>query len=117
MIRFQDGQNRIEMPEIDTGDGFRNIRPSSEISKIEAQDFWDDLFENPEQRQEDFETALLQDVYGRDEDEFTFDVNTDSAEVKQVLDSFQTVHWMELSTEEKMGTISELGKEIAKVLV
>lgn len=116
MIRFQDGQNRIEMPEIDTGDGFRNIRPSSEISKIEAQDFWDDLFENPEQRQEDFETALLQDVYGRDEDEFTFDVNTDSAEVKQVLDSFQTVHWMELSTEEKMGTISELGKEIAKVL-
>lgn len=44
MIRFQDGQNRIEMPEIDTCDGFRNIRPSSEISKTEALDFWDDLF-------------------------------------------------------------------------
>lgn len=110
MIRFQDGQNGIEMPEIDTCDGFRNIRPSSEISKTEAQDFWDDLFENPEQKQEDFETALLRDVYGRDEDEFTFDVNTDTAEVKQALDRFQTEHWKELSTEEKMGIISELGE-------
>ena len=116
MIRFQDGQNRTEMPQIGTCDGFRIIRPSSEISKTETQDFGDTLFEPPEQRQEDFETALLQDVYGRDEDEFTFDVNTDSVEVKQALDRFQTVHWTELSTEEKMSVISELGKEIAKVL-
>lgn len=116
MIRFQDGQNRIEMPEIDTCGGFRNIRPSSEISKTEALDFWDDLFVNPEQKQEDFETALLQDVYGRDEDDFTFDVNSDTAEVKQALDRFQTERWKELSTEEKIGAISELGEEIAKIL-
>lgn len=116
MIRFQDGQIRIVKPEIDTCDGFRNIRPSSEISRTEAQDFWDDLFVNPEQKQEEFETDLLQDVYGRDEDEFTFEVNSDTGEVKQALDRFQTEHWKELSTKEKMGAISELGEEIAKIL-
>ena len=59
MIRFQDGQNRIEMPKLNINDGFRDIRPSGEISKTEARDFWDDLFENPEKEQESLEANLI----------------------------------------------------------
>lgn len=116
MIKFQDGQNRIEIPDLDMHEDFRNIRPSTDISKTEAQDFWDDLFEDPGQKIENFETNLLKDVYGRDEDEFTFDVNPDTVEIRLILDRFQSERWMELSNEERMDAISELGDEIARVL-
>lgn len=43
MIRFQDGQNIIEIPDVRLM-GFRDIKPSGEITKTEACDYWDDLF-------------------------------------------------------------------------
>lgn len=116
MIRFQDGQNRIEMPKLNINDGFRDIRPSGEISKTEARDFWDDLFENPEKEQESLEANLIQDVYGRNDEEFTFDIDLDSADIRQALNEFQSEHWKELSNKEKTDAIEELSEEISKIL-
>lgn len=103
------------MSEIDTCDGFRNIRPSSENSKTEAQDFWDDLYENPEQKQEDFETALLRDVYGRDEDEFTFDVNTDTAEANKLL-KVQTAEFWDKVTVIELETVRNALRSLLQYL-
>lgn len=57
MIRFQDSRNRIETPDVQLM-GFRDIKPSTEITRTEACDYWDDLFSKPIEPREIIRTDI-----------------------------------------------------------
>ncbi len=50
MIKFQDGQNRVEISETVLVNDFRDIKLSFEIAKDEAQDFWNNVFCEPQKK-------------------------------------------------------------------
>lgn len=116
MIRFQDGQNRIEMPEGVLVRDFRDIKPSTEITKTEAQDFWNDVFGEPKKRKELSFEDVVADVYGRDEEEFSFDIDINSEEIREALDNFRNEAWSELSEDDKCRVISDFAGVVGKVL-
>lgn len=115
MIRFSDGQNRIEMPKGNVG-GFRDIKPSSDITKSGARDFWDNIFSGPEETTELDIEDIVKEIYGRDENDFSFDIAINSEIVREALGYFKKEVWNELSYEDKEKAINNFGEVVAGLL-
>lgn len=115
MIRFQNEQNRIENPDTRII-GFRGIKPSAEITGTEARNYWDDIFGKPIESKEIIQTDVERDVYGRDEREFSFDIDVHSAEVREILDRFEKESWDSLIEAEKENIVSDFEKVLGEIL-
>lgn len=108
MIRFSDASGAGEQFELSSPEsGIRKIKPTGDISKVEAQDFWDEIFSKPIEYKPIIEAEIEADVYGRSEEEFTFDFNIEDDEVQGALSRFREPAWNELSVDEKKLLVNE----------
>lgn len=74
----------------------KNIKPVSDISNIEAHDFWDDFFTSSIEETLFPELDIEADVYGRSEDEFTFDFDINNSDFRELLLVFHKENWEKL---------------------
>ena len=117
MIRFSGLDTISELNEITKKiDGFKEIRPETNITNDEVQEYWDDFFSKPIEDDGLIENELACDVYGRSEDEFSFEFAVEKPELKQLLTQFKAENWIELSEDEKIGLIKQLSSEIGEQL-
>ena len=117
MIRFSDAPTQFEKIEDPSKlEGYQSIHPSGDISKMEAQDFWDEIFSEPIEDNAQIENKIKKDVYGRSEDEFIFDVNTNAKEIQEALAPFNTSEWAKLNGFDKEKAIVNLESTIAIML-
>lgn len=117
MIRFGDVQNKMEISEAQQSvEGFRDIKPVSDISKAEESDFWERIFAEPIGENEITETDIVAEVYGRSESEFSFDFDVQDSEVQNLLSRFQEPTWSEMSMEEQKCVISDFANILGRRL-
>lgn len=117
MIKFSETPTKFErLDDPSQLEGYQSIRPSGDISKKEAQSFWDDLFAEPIEDDDEIENRIKQDVYGRSEEDFTFDIDVKSKEIQESLTSFKETTWNGLDNVEKETAIVALEEAIASSL-
>ena len=97
-------------------DGFKEIRPETNITDDEVQEYWDDFFSKPIEDDGLIEDTLAINVYGRSEDEFSFEFDVENSELKKILDRFEEKNWSELSEVEKIELIKQLSSKIGEQL-
>lgn len=85
----------------------KNIKPVSNISNVEARDFWDDFFTSSIDENLFPELDIKADVYGRSEDEFTFDYDINNAELREVISKFCTENWEKLDVDAKKSLVNK----------
>lgn len=115
MIRFQDGQNRIETLDA-RFIGYADIKPSAEITRTEALNYWDDLFSKPIVSKEINWSDIERGVYGRDESEFSFAIDVRSVKVRESLECFRKDTWDNFAVANKVNAISNFEKSLEKML-
>lgn len=117
MIRFSGLDVITELNEITKeSNGFKEIRPETNITNDEVQEYWDDFFSKPIEDDGLIEDEFDRDVYGRSEDEFSFEFDVEKPELKQLLTQFKAENWIKLSEEEKIELIKQLSSEIGEQL-
>ena len=116
MIRFSGFEVVSEQSElVQQPDRFRDIKPETGITDEEAQEFWDNFFSKPIIN-DISEESIIQDVYGRSEEEFLFDFEIETPELKKLLYEFSRTCWDELLEDEKIKRIDRLASTIADIL-
>lgn len=80
----------------------KNIKPVSDISNIEAHDFGDDFFTSSIEETLFPELDIEADVYGRSEDEFTFDFDINNSDFRELLLVFHNLGKRKLNDKEPM---------------
>jgi hypothetical protein len=116
MIHFSDlleKENSEPLP----SDEYKDIKSQGSISKAEANDFWNDVFE---EQSEPFENELSEEelfceIFGRNEDEFDFDFDIDE-NVQEILEKFDEVKWNNMDESEQKDLIKELATAISEKL-
>ena len=98
-------------------DEYKDIKTQGSISKAEANDFWNDVFEEElgPFENELSEEELLSEIFGRNEDEFDFDFDIDE-NVQEILDKFDEGKWKNLDDSEQKDLIKELATAISEKL-
>lgn len=80
----------------------KNIKPVSDISNIEAHDLGDDFFTSSIEETLFPELDIEADVYGRSEDEFTFDFDINNSDFRELLLVFHNLGKRKLNDKEPM---------------
>ncbi len=116
MIHFSDLPGK-ENSELLPADEYKDIKSQGGISKAEAKDFWNDVFEDESGLFENelSEGELLSEIFGRNEDEFDFDFEIDK-NVREILDEFEEGKWNNLDESEQKDLIKELASTISEKL-
>lgn len=101
MINFSDLPEMKESGEVLSNGEYKDIKPES-VSKSEANDFWNDVFEEQSGPFENelSEEELLSKIYGRNEGEFDFDFDIDG-NVQEILDKFDEDKWNNMDESEQ----------------
>ncbi len=108
MIRFSGLEVISELSElVRQPNRFKDIKPETDITGDEVQEFWDAFFLKPIETDIN-EESIVQDVYGRSEDEFQFDFDIETPELKRLLYEFSRTCWDELPEDEKIKRIDQL---------
>lgn len=116
MIHFYDLPEK-ENSELLPSDESKDIKSQGIISKAEANDFWNDVFEEQSGPFENelSEEELFCEIFGRSEDEFDFDFDIDE-NVQEILDKFHEDKWNNLDESEQKDLIKELATAISEKL-
>lgn len=116
MIHFSDLSGK-EKSELLPADKYKDIKSQGGISKTEAKDFWNDVFEDESALfdNELCEEELLSEIFGRNEDEFDFDFDIDK-NVQEILDEFEEDKWNNMDEWEQKDLIKELATIISEKL-
>ena len=64
--------------------GYSEIKSSNESSTEKAKNFWDKVFNDKAEAEEDFENGFIE-IFGRDESDFCFDIDLDNTELLNIL--------------------------------
>ncbi len=110
MILFSDTGRKEEICTPSLIEKFVDIKPYGDITEKEAHEFWDSLFENTRDIYEATEAQLVTEVYGRSEEEFSFDFDVSDPDVQTALVAFLPDNWGKLSEVEKETIIQEFMK-------
>lgn len=117
MIQFSDVSRKVESLDAPSFPlKYDSIKPETSISEKEAHEFWDEVFAEPTEIHQITEADIQNDVYGRSEEEFEFDIDVSSTEIQKALGKFKSPVWESLSIEEKEEACKELGRKIADQL-
>lgn len=117
MIQFFDTSRKVECVDAYSLQmKYDEIRPVSDITESEARDFWSDVFSSPVDVRKITEDDIQRDVYGRSEEEFEFDFDTSSSDIRQILARFNIESWQLLTDLEKENICKELMELIATKL-
>lgn len=114
MIRFGEISSELHKSSLDNTSAYREIKPKEALSKEAADDYWNDIFENETDVQED-DTDLLLEVFDRSEDEFIFDFEI-SDDITELIQRILGIEWSNLDDGEKEGIIESLSNEISDLL-
>lgn len=116
MINFSDLPEMKESGEVLSNGEYKDIKAES-VSKSEANDFWNDVFEEQSGPFENelSEEDLLSKIYGRNEGEFDFDFDIDG-NVQEILDKFDEDKWNNMDESEQKDLIKELATAISEKL-
>lgn len=115
MIRFSDiGMRNLES--LSSVSGYKEIKPEGKLSDEDADSFWDNIFSEKNEADESESEEIIAEVYGRDEDEFSIEVELDSPEIKGALEPFKNENWESLSDGEKKDAVVVLKDVISKEL-
>ena len=87
--------------------GCKEIKPEGKVSDEDADEFWNDVFFSKNEADELDSKRIIAEVYGRDEDEFSFEVNLGSPEIKGALEPFKDENWESLTDVEKKEAIAQ----------
>ncbi len=102
MIRFADSESVSEIIQTDVLiDKFKNIKPIENISEKDSQQFWKDFFDSLE-KLNDIDEKKFAEVYGRSEDEFTFDFDVNDSDVSMLIKVFCLEKWNTLAEAERI---------------
>ena len=98
-----------------TEEGYKDIKPASDLSLADASSFWADQFKSQTETNEYPDELLIKEVYGRTENEINirFEFNQ---KIIDTLSSFTADNWDIISDEEKLGLIMDLIDEVSDVL-
>lgn len=117
MIQFSDASRKVECLDVHSLQmKYEEIRPVSDITESEARDFWNDVFSSPMDVRKFTEEDIQRDVYGRAEEEFDFDFDASSLDIRQILARFNIESWRLLTDFEKENMCKELMNIIATKL-
>lgn len=111
MIHFSDQFSMQESFELPSNESYKEIKPILSASSDEAQEFWDKIFNGKETAKDAFELSdddIIAEIYDRDENEFQFNFDANSPEIKVALLPFEEKTWNELSEIEKATAIDNL---------
>lgn len=116
MIHFSDLPEK-ENSELLPSDEYKDIKSQGSISKVEANDFWNEIFKEESELFENelSEEELLSEIFGRNEEEFDFDFDIDE-NLQEILDEFDEGMWKDLDESEQKNLIEELVNAISEKL-
>lgn len=117
MIRYADsveGTERLEFESVEKG--FFNIKPENESSVDEAYEYFDSLFSKPIEAESEINRDIVDDVYSRSEDDFSFDFDVNTHKIKNALESFDSSTWEGMEITDKEKAITNLERAIAEEL-
>ena len=118
MIRFQDITRKRDFAELPLPVEYQDIKAADNLTKAQSYSFWDNLFEDYRKEQDTSdidEKDLIAEVFGRFEDEFDFDFETDE-DLQVVLDKFSNDKWELFSESEQKALVEELASKIGELL-
>lgn len=117
MIQSSDISRKVEHREVHPFPlKYDSIKPETSIDEKEAHDFWDTVFYEPVDVHQITEADILNDVYGRVEDEFEFDFDVSSSKMQEAIDKFRSSTWDLLSPKEREEACKEFTLAIAEKL-
>jgi hypothetical protein len=117
MIRFSDvGLGMRNLESLSSVSGYKDIKPERKMSDEDADEFWNDIFSGENEADESESEKIIAEVYGRDEDEFSFEVDLDSPETKGALEPFKNGNWESLPDGAKRDVILALEDVLSKEL-
>lgn len=116
MIRFADSESVSEIIQTDVLiDKFKSIKPIENISEKDSQQFWEDFFDSLE-KLNDIDEKIFAEVYGRSEDEFTFDFDVNDSDVSELIKAFCPDMWDTLDETERKEIIAKLANTVGEKL-
>jgi hypothetical protein len=118
MVNFRDSAGINDTNEPPSPLEYHDIKTADSITKEQAFDFLDNIFADFADGQEVNnidEDTLITEIFGRSEDEFTFDFEIDD-DIQTVLDKFSSDNWENISEAERKACIAELSSLIAEKL-
>ena len=107
MILFSEARKKEDIFNPTVMKKFDEIKPCGSITETEARDFWNQVFENAEAAYDETEAQIASEVYGRSEEEFSFDFEINDSDIQKLLEGFNTENWENLSEAEKEALIRE----------
>lgn len=117
MIQFSDISRKVENSEDYSFPlQYDSIKPETSTDEKEAHDFWDTVFFDQVDVHQITEADILNDVYGRAEDEFEFDFDVSYSKMQDAIDKFRASTWDLLSPKEREGACKEFAMTIAEKL-
>lgn len=117
MIRFSDvGLGMRNLESLSSVSWYKEIKPEGKVSDEDADEFWNDIFYGEYEADELESEKIIAEVYGRDEDEFSFEADLDSPEIKGALKLFKNGNWKSLSEDEKKDAIVMLKDVLSEEL-
>lgn len=111
MIHFSEKFTKQESFELPSAENFKEIKPVLSTSSNIAKEFWNKIFDNKETAADAFELSdeeIISEIYDRDENEFEFDFDANSPEIKDALLPFEKSTWEKLTELEKATAIDNL---------
>lgn len=94
--------------------GYSEIKSSKEPSPENAKNFWDKVFNNKADAEEDFENDFIE-IFGRDESDFCFDINLENPELLKILDLFTEDKWQFFDKTERITAMETLVSVISEL--
>lgn len=116
MIETSDKSDINKIKEPDTSE-FKDIKSDGILSKSEADEYWQGVFNNKSEDSEIFlnENELWEKTRDCSEDDFDFNFELND-EIKDVLKNFETDNWEALNKAEKETIVEKLAQAIGKEL-
>ena len=114
MIKFSETNIVSELSETGLKDAFREIQPEN-AEEINPSSYWDSLFKKRESTNELTEDDLFPEIFGKAEDDFSFDFILDK-EIENLLNIFYSPEWFKISEEEMYPLIKQLVDTLSKKL-
>ena len=119
MIHFSENFGERKSFELPPSDKFKEVQPVSNSSVENARDYWDKIFDENLTADDAYELTddeLINEIFDCDENEFQFDIDTSSAELKDLLNKFEKSEWDKLSEQEQKAAVADLSSAISDLL-
>lgn len=118
MIKFMDTVEAAASTELSEVSDYKDIKPTSDVSMDEVHSFWDEVFgeESTFSVKELSDEDMWNEMFSREECDFTFDFDTKEKKLQKLLDSFEEDKWSELSESEKIDVIESLVSYLCEAL-